>query len=89
MIEPIAALQEYPHNVGLDGNTVLLRDGDSLLVQVLMDVEDSQQIVAKLHERFDRREAHRHEHRERSRETRVGEMPLRPRSCSEGATFPC
>mgnify|MGYP000977696160 CR=1 FL=1 len=77
MTELSVARQEYLRKAGVDWNGDLLREGVSVLLQVLMEHEVSQQIGAERYERNAKREAYRNGFREGSWETRVGEIPLR------------
>ena len=82
------ALLEYLHKSNLDIDTDFLRDSITLLTRLLMEVEVSKQIGAELGERTQERPTYRNGYRDRERQTRVGEVPLRIPRLREGTYFP-
>jgi len=66
----------------------LLREGLTLLLQVLMEEEVSHQIGAGRYERSAERETYRNGFREGVWETRVGEIPLRIPKLRQGSYYP-
>ena len=88
MTELSVALQEYLGKVGIDWNGDLLREGMTLLLQVLMEHEVSQQIGAERYERSTERQTYRNGFREGMWETRVGEIPLQIPKLRSGNYYP-
>ena len=82
------ALQEYLSKAGIDWNGDFLREGLTLLLQVLMECEVSQQIGAERYERSMERQTYRNGFREGMWETRVGEIPLRIPKLRSGKYYP-
>lgn len=66
----------------------MLREGLTLLLQVLMEEEVSHQIGAGRYERSAERETYRNGFREGVWETRVGEIPLRIPKLRQGSYYP-
>jgi transposase-like protein len=88
MTELSVALTEYLGKVGVEWNGDLLREGLTLLLQVLMEQEVSHQIGAGRYERSAERETYRNGFREGMWETRVGEIPLRIPKLRQGSYYP-
>jgi transposase-like protein len=88
MTEAIVALQEYLRNVGTELDGDFLREGIAVLTRLLMELEVSQQIGAERYQRSEERQAYRNGYRERTWETRVGEIPLRIPKLRTGNFFP-
>lgn len=82
------AFVEYLRKHGLEQDADFLRNGVRLLSEMIMDLEVSQQIRAEKYERNPERQAQRNGYRERSWETRVGEIPLRIPKLRSGSYFP-
>ncbi len=82
------SITEYLGRAGVDWNGDLAREGMTLLPQVLMDREVSQQIGAGRHERSTERRTYRNGFREGIWETRVGEIPLQIPKLRRGSTYP-
>jgi len=88
MTELSVALQEYLGRAGVDWNGDLLREGMTLLLQVLMAHEISQQIRAGRYERSTERQTYRNGFREGIWETRVGEIALQIPKLRSGNYYP-
>jgi transposase-like protein len=88
MTDPTIALKEYLINIGLNGDADFLRQGVELLSQMLMELEVEQQIGAGKHERTPERSNYRNGYRERTWETRVGEIELAIPKLRQGSYFP-
>ncbi len=88
MTDPTIALKEYLINIGLDDDADFLRQGVELLSQMLMELEVEQQIGAGKHERTPERSTYRNGYRERTWETRVGEIELAIPKLRQGSYFP-
>lgn len=88
MTEPTVALLELLRNTGVDLDGDFLRDGIALLVQLLMGMEVSEQVRAERYQRSEDRQTHRNGYRDRSWETRVGEIPVRVPKLRRGSYFP-
>ena len=88
MTEPTITLAEYLRKVGVDLDGDFLREGVALLVQLLMEAEVSEQIGAERYQRSEERRTYRNGYRERTWETRVGEIPLRIPKLRRGSYFP-
>jgi len=88
MTAPTIALKEYLINIGLDSDADFLRQGLELLSQLLMEAEVEQQIGAGKHERSPARRTYRNGYRERTWETRVGEIDLAIPKLRQGSYFP-
>ena len=76
MTDPTIALKEYLINIGLESDADFLRQGVQLFSQMLMELEVEHQVGAGKHERKPERSNYRNGYRERSWETRVGEIDL-------------
>lgn len=70
----------------LDGDS--LHESVELLSQLLMELEVEQLTGAKKYERTPQRRERRNEYRDRTCETRVGEIPLRIAKLRSGSYFP-
>lgn len=88
MTEPTIALKEYLNKIGMNKDADFLRQGVELLSQLLMEVEVDQQVGAKKHERTAKRSNYRNGYRERTWETRVGEIELAIPKIRKGSYFP-
>jgi putative transposase len=88
MAKPTIALLEYLRNTGMDLDGDFLRESIALLTHLLMEAEVSEQIGAERYERSNDRLDHRNGYRERSWETRVGDIPLRIPKLRRGSYFP-
>lgn len=88
MTDPTIALKEYLYNLGMNKDADFLRQGVELLSQLLMEVEVEQQVGAKKHERTEKRSNHRNGYRQRSWETRVGEIELAIPKLRKGSYYP-
>jgi putative transposase len=88
MANAIVALQQYLRNAGLDLDSDFLRDSIALLTKLLMEAQVSEQIGVEPYERSEERQTHRNGYRERTWETRVGEIPLRIPKLRRGSYYP-
>lgn len=88
MTEAIAALQDYLRNVSVDLDSDFSREGIALLARLLMELEVSEQVGAERYERSGERKGHRNGYRERTWDTRVGEVPVRIPKLRRGSYFP-
>ena len=88
MTDPTIALKQYLINIGLQADADFLREGVELLSQMVMELEVEQQIGAGKHERTPERNNHRNGYRERTWETRVGEIELAIPKLRKGNYFP-
>ena len=80
MADPTIALLDYLRKIGADLDGDFLREGAQLLTQMLIELEAEDQIGAGKYERSPDRRARRDSCRERTWETRVGEIPEREAS---------
>jgi len=88
MTDPTIALKAYLHSIGMNKDADFLRQGVELLSQLLMEVEVEHQVGAKKHERTPKRSNYRNGYRERTWETRVGEIELAIPKMRKGSYFP-
>jgi putative transposase len=88
MTNPTIALKEYLSNMGVEGDTDFLRQSIEMLSQMLMELEVEQQIGAAKHERTKVRSTYRNGYRERTWQTRVGEVELAIPKLRKGSYFP-
>jgi len=88
MTDPTIALKEYLYNIGLNDDADFLRQGVELLSQLLMAAEVEHQVGAEKHERTPERSNYRNGYRERTWETRVGEINLAIPKLRQGSYFP-
>jgi putative transposase len=88
MTELTIALREYLRKMGVELEGDFLREGIALLVRLLMEMEVGEQIGADRYERTDERQTHRNGYRDRSWETRAGEIPLQVPKLRQGRHFP-
>ena len=88
MTELTIALREYLRKMGVELEGEVLREGITLLVRLLMEMEVGEQIGADRYERTDERQTHRNGYRDRTWETRVGEIPLQVPKLRQGTYFP-
>jgi transposase-like protein len=88
MADPTITLLEYLRKVGIDLDGDFLQEGTRLLAQLAVELEAEQVIGAGPYERSDGRKTYRNGHRQRTWETRVGEIPLQIPKLREGTYFP-
>jgi transposase-like protein len=88
MTNPSMALLEYLRKVGAGLEPDFLREAVRVMSELLMEVEVSQQAGAPRYERSAERTTYRNGYRERTWETRVGEVPLRIPKLRQGSYFP-
>ena len=88
MTDPTIALKQYLINIGFQDDADFLREGVELLSQMVMELEVEQQIGAGKHERTPERSNHRNGYRERTWETRVGEIEMAIPKLRKGSYFP-
>jgi len=88
MADPTMTLLEYLRKVGVDLDGDFLSQGTQLLAQLAIELEAAEHIGAGRYERTPARRTHRNGHRQRTWETRVGEIPLRIPKLREGNFFP-
>ena len=88
MTDPTIGLKQYLINIGLQDDADFLREGDEMLSQTVKELEVEQQIGAGKHERTPERSNHRDGYRERTWETRVGEIELAIPKLRKGSYFP-
>jgi putative transposase len=88
MTDPTIALKEYLYNIGMEKDADFLRQGVELLSQLLMEAEVEHQVGAKKHERTEKRSNYRNGYRQRSWETRVGEIELAIPKLRQGSYYP-
>jgi putative transposase len=88
MAKSTIALAEYLRNIGVEEDSDFLREGIRLLTRLLMEAEVSDQIGAERYERSESRQGYRNGYRDRSWETRVGEIPLQIPKLRSGSYFP-
>jgi transposase-like protein len=88
MTDPMMALLKYlrKQEIGLDAD--FLREAVQVMMQMLIELEVAQQIGAERYERSPDRTAYRNGYRERTWETRVGEIPLSIPKLRAGTYFP-
>lgn len=88
MTDPTMALMALlrKHRLDVDGD--FLREAAQMMMQMLIELEASQQIGAERYERSPERVTHRNGYRRREWETRLGEIPLRIPKLREGTYFP-
>ena len=88
MTDPMMALLKYlrKQEIGLDAD--FLREAVQVMMQMLIELEAAQQIGAERYERSPDRTTYRNGYRERTWETRVGEIPLQIPRLREGTYFP-
>ncbi len=80
------ALAELLSKINMD--TDFLREGVRVLVQALMELEVTQQLGARRHERTGERTGHRNGYRERTWDTRVGTIELQVPRVRDGGYIP-
>lgn len=84
----IAGLKQYLTKIGIEDDADFLREGIQLLTQMLMEAEVEQQVGAGKHERTPERSNYRNGYRERTWQTRVGEIELAIPKLRKGSYFP-
>src|SRR5690606_13127302 len=85
---PIIALREYLRKMGFEFNSDFLREGITVLTQLLMELEVTEKIGAERYQHSPERVTQRNGYRERTWETRVGEIPLRIPKLRQGVYYP-
>jgi len=88
MTESIIAFREYLRKMGIEFNGDFLREGITVLTQLLMELEVTEKIGAERYQHSPERVTQRNGYRERSWETRVGEIPLRIPKLRQGVYYP-
>jgi putative transposase len=88
MTKTSVPLLDYLRNIGADGEVDFLREALNMLINLLMEAEVSEHIGAERHERTPDRKTQRNGHRERTWETRVGDLELRIPKLREGTYYP-
>lgn len=88
MTDVTMTLKELLRKHELEVDSDFLREGVQMMMQMLIELEASQQIGAGRYERAPDRVTHRNGHRARMWETRVGEVPLKIPKLREGSYFP-
>ncbi|NIV37556.1 MAG: IS256 family transposase [Anaerolineae bacterium] len=88
MADPTITLLDYLRKMGIDLDGDFLKEGTRLLTQLAVELEAEQLIGAGRYERSENRKTYRNGHRERTWETRVGEIPLRIPKLRDGTYFP-
>jgi transposase-like protein len=88
MTDPSKALLEYLRKVGMGLQPDFLREAIRVMSELLMELEVSQQIGAERYERSDKRTTQRNGYRERTWETRVGEIDLHIPKLRQGSYYP-
>jgi transposase-like protein len=88
MTEPIIALREYLRKMGVEFNSDFLREGITVLTQLLMELEVTEKIGAERYQHSPERVTQRNGYRGRTWETRVGEIPLRIPKLRQGVYYP-
>src|SRR5438067_1352048 len=88
MTDPSVALLEYLRKVGAGLEPDFLREAIRVMSEQLMELEVQQQTGAERYERTADRKTQRNGYRERTWETRVGEIPLRIPKLRQGSYFP-
>jgi putative transposase len=81
-------LIEYLRKVGIDLEGVFLQEGAQLVAQLAIELEAEEIIGDRRYERSPNRKNHRNGYRQRKRDTRVGELPLKIPKLREGSYFP-
>jgi transposase-like protein len=82
------ALTEYLRKLGMDQDQDFLQESVRVMSQMLMELEVQTQTGAAKPERTAERKTQRNSYRERTWETRVGEIPLRIPKLRAGSYFP-
>ena len=88
MTDLSVALMEYLGKLGMELDGDFLRESIALLSKLLMEVEVEELTGAKKYERTPQRRKSRNGYRERTWETRVGEIDLRIPKLRSGSYFP-
>jgi transposase-like protein len=88
MPEPTETILTYLHHVGAGLNPDFLHEAIQVMSALLMEMEVSQQIGAERYERNEDRTTYRNGYRDRTWQTRVGEIPLKIPKLREGSYFP-
>jgi transposase-like protein len=74
--------------MGFEFNSDFLREGITVLTQLLMELEVTEKIGAERYQHSPERVTQRNGYRERTWETRVGEIPLRIPKLRQGVYYP-
>lgn len=88
MTNPTIALLEYMRKMGIEQDKDFLAESVRVLSQMLMELEVEKLTSAEKHERTPERINYRNGYRDRSWETRVGEIDLRIPKLRAGTYFP-
>lgn len=88
MTNPTIALLEYLRKIGMEEDKDFLAESVRVLSQMLMELEVEKLTSAEKHERTPERINYRNGYRDRSWETRVGEIDLRIPKLRAGTYFP-
>jgi len=88
MTDSIMAFVDYLRKEELTGDIDFLREAAEFLYQKLIDAEAEEMIGAKRYERTSERQTYRNGTRERSLETRVGELDLKIPKMRKGSYLP-
>lgn len=88
MTDQTMALIEYLRKLGVEADTDFLRESVRVMSELLMEAEVTERIGASKYERTPERLTQRNGYRERTWETRVGEIPLQIPKLREGSYFP-
>lgn len=88
MAEPTVALLDELRKLGLELDQDFLRQGIALLTRLLMEAEVRTQIGADRYQRTDERTTYRNGYRDRSWQTRVGDISLKIPKLRDGTYFP-
>ena len=81
-------LERLLHKAQLDGDIDFLREGAQLLAQELLDIEMTEHVGARPHERTAERTGQRNGYRERRWDTRVGTLQLAVPRARDGSSYP-
>lgn len=82
------SLLDILRQMGMDRDADSLRDGAQLLTQRLIKLKETERVGAKRYERASERSTSRNRHRDRSWETRAGELDLKIPKLRKGTFFP-
>jgi len=86
--DPMMALLDYMRKQDLTLDRDFLQDAVRAFAQMLIELEVSEQIGAERYERIESRTNQRNGYRERTWETRVGNIPLQIPKLRKGSYFP-
>jgi transposase-like protein len=88
MPDPTDTILAYLRQVGLGLDPDFLREAVRVMSALLMEIEVKQKIGADRYERTEERTTYRNGYRDRTWQTRVGEIPLKIPKLREGSYFP-